>query len=294
MPSFFKKILKNQHNLKRGLRFYRDIRPLYKPISIHSDGYKYVGNPGLMENSFEPEETEFFRKHIGEFDVFVNVGANVGKYACIALSQSTYSILLEPKCENMLQLVKNIETNGWSEKAEVYPVAASNKNDVLKLYGSGTGASLISGWANIEEDFCELVPCVPLDTIIGKRLNGKATFLVVDVEGAELFVLQGAKSLIEQEPKPVWMIEICIDEHQPDEGSINSKMLPTFELMFKSGYRAWTLDKAVDEITIETLKKIEHTGSNNLATHNFLFLDAKKYSKADVVSFLNENKSLVD
>ena len=49
-------------------------------------GFKLAGNAAMAQGTFEPVETELVRKLLGEVDVLINVGANVGYYCCHALS----------------------------------------------------------------------------------------------------------------------------------------------------------------------------------------------------------------
>jgi hypothetical protein len=47
-----------------------------------------------------------------------------------------------------------------------------------------------------------------LDTSLGQRFDKKRCLIIVDVEGAEYSVLQGASHFLVMTPKPVWIVEL--------------------------------------------------------------------------------------
>ena len=72
-------------------------------------------------------------------------------------------IAFEPIQRNLRYLCQNIRANGWSG-AEVYPIALSRRAEILEIYGSDTGASLVKGWAGTSESHVTLVPSSSMDT----------------------------------------------------------------------------------------------------------------------------------
>jgi len=51
-------------------------------------------------------------------------------------------------------------------------------------------------------------------------------------------MLQGANQTLMNEPRPIWMMEISLTEHQPAGTVMNPHFAKTFELFFLQGYRA--------------------------------------------------------
>lgn len=144
---------------------------------------------------------------------------------------------------------------------------------MVEIFGAKTGASLVKGWAGTPESYKQFAPISTLDTVLGTRFNGQRCFIVVDIEGFEFFLLQGAKAFLAREPKPVWMIEICIKEHQPQGTLINPNLYPTFEMFWVNGYAAYTSDERLEKVTPQTVEQICSSGIDTLHTHNFLFLE---------------------
>ena len=91
-------------------------------------------------------------------------------------------------------------------------------------------------------------------------------------------MLQGGQELLSLKLKPIWIIEISIDEHQPKGTKINPSLIETFEIFLNKGYKSYIAEKNLTEITIEQIQKICNQKQNTLKFHNFIFLD-KFYPK---------------
>tara|TARA_B110000503_G_C7083757_1_gene386317 strand:+ start:483 stop:1310 length:828 start_codon:yes stop_codon:yes gene_type:complete len=268
--SFIKPLVERFPKLATMYRILRDEKSFQKEPATTPWGFKLTGSAIMASGKFEPEETALVKEMLEKVDILVNVGANVGYYCCHALNMGKQVIAVEPMPENLRYLCKNIDINGWS--SEIFPVALSNKIEILKMYGGGTGASLVKGWAGSSENSFTYVPCTTMDTLLGSRLEGKRVLVIVDVEGAEFWSLQGCSKLLKNNPKPTWLIEIGATQHQPKGISINPRLTDTFKLMFDAGYHAVTADNSGDRITIEDVTATQNgepTVLNN--THNFIF-----------------------
>jgi FkbM family methyltransferase len=253
--------------------FYRNMRDLLDqrhPLHKTPWGFSFAGHEAMADGSFEPNETKLVRRLLDDVDVLVNVGANVGYYCCHALSMGKPVIAVEPNTRNVHYLLKNIQNNGWAKLAEVFPVALGSSADILKMWGGGTGASLVKGWAEIPESYVTQVPILSLDRVLGDTLRGKKALILVDIEGAEFMMLQGAKQTLINEIRPIWLMEISTTDHQPSGTVMNPHFAETFELLFSQGYRAFTADEAAQEINQATIQQVV-TGKHKLRTHNFVF-----------------------
>ncbi|MFN4351157.1 MAG: FkbM family methyltransferase [Hylemonella sp.] len=254
-------------SLLRGLRDQLDQRD---PPQTTPWGFSLAGNKGMAAGKFEPEETRLVRELLKEVDVLVNVGANIGYYCCHALSLGKPVVAIEPIARNLHYLLKNIQNNGWESQAQVFPVATGAATNILKMWGGGTGASMIKGWASIPESYVTQVPVLTLDRVLGNTLSGKRALILVDIEGAEFMMLQGAAQTLANASRPVWIVEITNLENQPAGTSSNSRFIETFEIFFSRGYRAFTADGSLREINSEIVTQIA-AGKKSIGTYNFLF-----------------------
>lgn len=258
-------------NVRASLRFYRENRRYVSPPDLRSMGFRFMGSEAMENGSFEPEETAIFKRIIAGCDVLINVGANVGYYCCLALQAGKRVVAYEPLPSNQRALYANIWANGWQEQIEVLPLALADKPQILKLYGGGTGASLVDGWAGADSAHYTLVPASTLDLTIQERFRDQRVFLLVDVEGAEYGMLRGAARMLARDPKPVWLVEIAVHEHQPKGIAINPRLVETFDLFWQAGYRAWTAQSSPRLVKREEVAAIVASGSDTLGTHNFIF-----------------------
>lgn len=270
MKRIVRKALGHFPTLAQFLRNSRELLDRQSSAKTTPWGFTLAGHEAMAAGIFEPEETAVVRELLREVDVLVNVGANVGYYCCHALSLGKPVIAVEPIARNLHYLLTNIRNNGWEKQVEVFPVAAGNGTNVLQMWGGGTGASLIKGWASIPENYVTQVPVLPLDRILGDTLHDRRALILVDVEGAEYMMLQGASHAFNNNPRPIWMMEISIDEHQPAGTATNPNLKDTFEFFFDNGYRAFTADVSALEISKSDILDIS-VGKKRLNTHNFVF-----------------------
>ena len=268
-------------SLIHALKAFRDSYRLMRPAQKSFGGYFFSGPVGMMSGDFERYETYLFLALISSSEFFVNIGANVGYYCCHALQAGLEVIALEPLPSNVDLLLKNIRANHWENKCRVLPVAAGAVSDVQNLYGGGTSASLIQGWAGTNTDvrFARWVPVVPLDEAVDVSKLPSKLIILVDVEGAEKALLDGAKSFLARRPKPLWIVEISIDEHQPSGISINPLLGATFQKFWDLNYSCITFDEQLTIVSPESIQQIVLSGINTFTTHNFLFFDPARKSE---------------
>jgi hypothetical protein len=99
--------------------------------------------------------------------------------------------------------------------------------------------------------------------------------IVVDIEGAEKRMLEGATIILASNPKPIWLVEIVTKDHQPSGVDINPYFTSTFQLFFQNGYQAFSVDQDMRPITMGDLELVSKS-ILELGTYNFLFREAKK------------------
>jgi FkbM family methyltransferase len=175
---------------------------------------------------------------------FIDVGANVGFFSCLAASLGAGVIAVEPHPLNLRTLYKNLLINDFNE-VEVYPIALSDTCGVSSLFGGGQGASLLSGWGQIRSNYITPIALNTLDNILIGRFEGERLVIKIDTEGNEFRVLRGAQNTLVRRPSPVWFVEIGLCENFGD--SINPNFAAIFDLFWSNGYEASSVeaDRAV-------------------------------------------------
>jgi FkbM family methyltransferase len=225
----------------RAALAFRRQRPQNTPF-----GFKLMGNPLMQRGAFETEETRLIQRLLQHSEVFVDVGANIGFYTCLARVSGQYVVAVEPLRENLDYLMVNLDANGWHD-VELYPVALARQPGLAILHGGGTAASLINGWDGASPLLRRTIPLSTLDILLNGRFPAKNLLIKVDVEGAEFDLLQGAPQILGRDPAPVWMVEITLTEHHP--AGFNRRFKDTFEIFWQHGYQAWTADCNLRSVT---------------------------------------------
>jgi FkbM family methyltransferase len=250
---------------------------LLKPRKIRMTpyGFKLMGTSlnshmTMQDGIFEPETTLCLREQLRSVDVFVDVGANIGFYTCLARLADKQVIAVEPLPKNLEYLYANILANDWTD-IEVFPVGLSERPGLATLYGgSSTGASLIGGWAGTSRLFRRTISVSTLDILLGVQWAGKKMLIKIDVEGAEYRVLLGASQVMDMQPKPTWLVEICLGEFHPAEK--NPDFQNTFNLFWQHGYEARTADQNNKLIQRADVDRWVKKGSCDSGTINYRFV----------------------
>lgn len=134
-----------------------------------------------------------------EGSLIFDIGANIGLFSIkMATRKRTATVIaVEPDPENFQMLKKNLELNGIKS---VIPLnmALSDRGGKLEFFVSATNKAASSIYRHDEHMSGVEVEANTFDCLLGKleiaQLN-REMFVKMDVEGAELRILNGAKSL---------------------------------------------------------------------------------------------------
>jgi FkbM family methyltransferase len=239
--------------------------------NMHPGGYFFSGTFHMEKGDFEAEEMELFKKLLKKCDRFINVGANVGYYVCVAAKAGKPVTAFEPLQSNLKILYKNLSMNKWLSKIEIFPIAIGSKVQLNKIYGFGTGASLIKKWANSDIYHYKYAPTSTLDNCISQRFKNEKLLIIADIEGFELEMLMGAEKILNLEPKPTWIIEISFDEHMPEKIKYK-KAMKCFQILWDLGYKSYFADSNLIEVNKNSLNSIIKNKTKKVPKNNFLFL----------------------
>jgi FkbM family methyltransferase len=163
-----------------------------------------------LNDLYEPTETRFIREVLRPDDVFVDAGANVGWYTMLAstiIGEGGHIHAFEPRHPVVDYLQRTVALNSLENLITVHSIGLSNekKSEILMwdpISGNGGNAWLArDGVAPDRES--QKIEVQPFDS-----LNlGRIDIIKMDVEGAEPFLLEGAKGTIDRD-RPIIVTEI--------------------------------------------------------------------------------------
>jgi len=180
--------------------------------------------------SKEPETVRWIEAEMASATVFWDVGANVGLFSLYAATlQPTAQILaFEPAAHNYASLCDNIVINGFTNIAP-FSVALGQGNlafDELHLSKVEAGSSIHhvgakSPWAESEPVFRQPCVKVSIDSMVLDHGFPAPTLLKIDVDGLELGILDGARTVLNQ----VKSVLVELDANDPSEISAATNLL---------------------------------------------------------------------
>ncbi len=255
--------------LGQAYRRLRDERAALVPGVPTPFGFDLAGNHSMAAGSFERNEIDVFLKHLQGVSACIDIGANIGLYTCLAARHRKHVVAIEPMASNLGLLYRNLLCNGFLD-VEVLPLGLSGEAGIKRLFGSGTGASFVQGWAGASENSYSVVPVSTLDIVVNTRFDGLPILIKMDVEGFEHELLKGAERTLTLDPKPAWLVEVALNEHFP--GGLNDQFYQTFEVFWRHGYQAAIADAEHRPVGPEDVGRWAKQGFVDFGSHNYLFL----------------------
>lgn len=169
--------------------------------------YAQKGDAGIVANIyfklFDYEDSMFLLHHLKQNDLFVDIGANVGHYTLLAAGICNAEVIsFEPIPSTFSKLEKNLELNNLSQKVTIYNIGIGEEDSILNFTQHNDVMNSVA--LNHETDVVK-VPVKKLDDIL---LDNIPTFLKIDVEGYEYFVLKGGINLLKSEKLKYIIIEL--------------------------------------------------------------------------------------
>lgn len=152
----------------------------------------------VLGGTYEPEQTRLFQEHVRPGDTVLDIGAHVGYYSLLSsvLAGDAGTVwAFEPNPHNCAFLRRHVEINRRGN-VRVTEAAVSDAAGRARFdFGRGSGTGRLSGDGAIE------VATVRLDDFVRER-GIAPTAVKIDVEGAEVQVLEGARATL-GEHRPV-------------------------------------------------------------------------------------------
>ncbi|MSR23000.1 MAG: FkbM family methyltransferase [Gemmatimonadetes bacterium] len=133
--------------------------------------------------------------------VCVDVGANIGLFTCVtahAVGPSGRVFAFEPEPRNVARLRRNVTLNGFADRVSLIEKAVAEDSDEVTFFRH---AATHSGWGALHRDpgheSQKTVASVGLDAFLASEGIQEVALLKIDVEGAELRIMEGARGSLE-------------------------------------------------------------------------------------------------
>lgn len=174
--------------------------------------------------AYERNESFTFIQFLNPGAVCIDVGANTGYYSLMSAAHQPHCMVyaFEPASEMFKKLTENSALNGF-KKITAVQKGVSNRSTKKQLFISGddnTGMSSLSAAENATGKI-EMIEVVSLDEFVEQKQITGISIIKIDVEGAEIEVLEGMKTVITSF-RPLVAIEINAEIQGRFGQSINS------------------------------------------------------------------------
>lgn len=162
-------------------------------------------------------EVKLLKSLLAPQSVFIDVGANIGAFSLMAARRLPQGKVhsFEPSPYHIKKLNSNLLLNRFNN-IQIHPVALSSKLGPAKLYFPKSKGSLENTGMASQFEFdvmsyrIEDIECVRLDDYLESYNISKVNIIKIDVEGAELDVLIGARQTIYRN-RPHVLMEVNSD-----------------------------------------------------------------------------------
>jgi FkbM family methyltransferase len=223
--------------------------------------------------------------------LFLDVGANVGQtlFKILALDSTRPYLGFEPQVSCCFLIQQFVEDNRLKDHT-ILPVGLSDKNHSLKLFVRDayydTAASMVEGFRPDSFYVSHRYVCVRKgDEVISELGAQDLCAIKIDVEGAELEVVEGLSNTLKQK-RPVIIFEVLNHflvgtGRQLDESTIRfreSRVQKVEAILRNLGYEIFNI---LPGKRLKKLLRIEPPASADLSLTNYLAV-----SKLDLDSFL--------
>jgi len=212
----------------KGILLRNLVIPLLPPkgaefvLNVPGDGVVRVGYretlgwSSLLYGTFEKEELEFVCRYVRRGESVMDIGANIGLFAVVmgrTVGQDGTVITFDPVPSHIVRLQANLKENGISAEA-VYELALGSTNGQMSLKMSDDTA--YASMHEVEHGFGNgnviQVNVRRLDDVWHERGTPMVSFIKMDVEGAELEVIEGGQEMLAH-CHPTMLIEANTTQH---------------------------------------------------------------------------------
>lgn len=221
----------------------RVVSTLRYGIRMQLDVTEYLQAHLYVFGDYELPTIRFLRSVLKPGSVCLDVGAQMG-YLSLAMATAadrrTVVHAFEPESNNAARLRENVALNSLNN-ITLHQTAVSTVDGSLKLYlsndrNAGTHSTVYIE-SNVSSEFVE-IPSVTLESFAREKRFSSIDLIKIDVEGAEIDVINGALTVLKQH-KPLVIMELS-DHLQQARGQTCMEFK---EFMASYGYSAYFINE---------------------------------------------------
>ena len=198
----------------------------------------------VVDHGGETDYTAAMLQNLREDDVLFDVGANVGMVALHA-AKICQTVAFEPDPSFRRRLDVNSALNP-DRTFTLEPTAISDSDDNVVLYTDGDDGNSPSLVHQRGEKGSVSVAARSLDSLVAEGRLPRPTVIKLDIEGAEILALRGAKQLLAGSERPRALFIEVHDTFLPGFGSSADEV---YALLHECGYTNATYRARRDDQT---------------------------------------------
>lgn len=166
-----------------------------------------------LTGSYEPTLAEYVKGRLQPGDGFLDIGANSGHFSLIAAKLGAEVVSVEASPANCRLLSDNVAQNTFGSKIRLVAAAAGNQKGEMEVHENRLNG-MWSTTSPVAFRYLRpitrkvIVPLVRVDDILHPEDVKRIRFAKIDVEGAELSVLQGLSNLLGSGRSD---LEVCLE-----------------------------------------------------------------------------------
>jgi FkbM family methyltransferase len=237
----------------------RVLGPNFKQVVEMKDGFKMYGSMGDIlsreilfmgphkKRLWEPETSRLLVELSQDSNNILIAGAHIGYLVLLSAINTSGTVhAFEPIKDLFDKARENIDLNpDLKGRIRLRNTALSDKSGELLMYSEDIRSSAIpySG-GHVEHQNKVVVPMTTIDEYVDKVGVNSLDLILLDVEGYEWFVLDGAKKTLESRPKMILELSPKILAHTKITPEMFTKRLEDM------GYKLSYLDKDPDYANI--------------------------------------------
>lgn len=219
-----RRFLRELHPRAMTWRYFKTLYPkrpilarLPNRLRLRVHPYDVIGKTIFVNGVFEKAETLFVTSFLRQGMVFFDIGANLGYYTllgaeCVGSTGRVHSF--EPSARMFSELQFNVSLNRLSENCTLNQVAVSEKEGIAQFPQHKLGKEIYGSLA-FQKYFQSTiigyheVKTIALDNYLAKHVIPAVDLIKIDIEGAELLALRGARRLLSRDNAPAIVLEIA-------------------------------------------------------------------------------------